>query len=147
MNKEELKTEELVELTTEQKLEEGNDKYLRLLADFDNYKKRTQREKEDIVLTTKTKMLSTILDIDSDISIAIKSMDEISEGILLIVKKLDTFLKNQNIEVIQTETYDEDLHEVVSVIDVGESKVIDVITKGYTIDGKVIRYPKIILGK
>jgi molecular chaperone GrpE len=126
---------------------ELNDKYLRKCADFENYKRRVQKEKEDLVLNTKTKMLSAVLDMDSDITIAIKSMDKVDKGLLLIAQKLETFLKNQGIETIQTETYDEDLHEVISVLETGESKIIDVVTKGYSLNGKVFRYPKIVLSR
>jgi molecular chaperone GrpE (heat shock protein) len=65
----------------------------------------------------------------------------------LILSKLDTFLKSQGIENIQTDEYDEDLHEVISVIPSDEVKVFDVVSKGYTLNGKPFRYPKIILGK
>ena len=124
-----------------------NDKYLRLGADFENYKRRVQKDKEELVLNTKTKMLSSILDMDNDISIALKSMDKVDEGVLLIAHKLDTFLKSQGIEPIQTENYDEDLHEVISVISTGEQKVVDVVSKGYSLNGKPFRYPKIVLSK
>ena len=124
-----------------------NDRHLRLAADFENYKRRVQKDKEELVLNTKTKMLSSILDMDNDISIALKSMDKVDEGVLLIAHKLDTFLKSQGIETIQTETYDEDLHEVISVISTGEQKVVDVVSKGYSLNGKPFRYPKIVLGK
>ena len=124
-----------------------NDKYLLLYADFENYKRRVQKDKEELVLNTKTKMLSSILDMDNDISIALKSMDKVDEGVLLIAHKLDTFLKSQGIEPIQTENYDEDLHEVISVISTGEQKVVDVVSKGYSLNGKPFRYPKIVLSK
>jgi len=141
------KIEEIVEVTVEQKLQESEEKYLRLYADFENYKRRVQKDKEELVLNTKTKMLSSILDMDNDISIALKSMDKVDEGVLLIAHKLDTFLKSQGIETIQTETYDEDLHEVISVISTSEQKVVDVVSKGYSLNGKPFRYPKIVLGK
>jgi len=141
------KIEEIVEVTVEQKLQESEEKYLRLYADFENYRRRVQKDKEELVLNTKTKMLSSILDMDNDISIALKSMDKVDEGVLLIAHKLDTFLKSQGIETIQTETYDEDLHEVISVIPAGEQKVVDVVSKGYSLNGKPFRYPKIVLGK
>jgi molecular chaperone GrpE len=141
------KIEEIVEVTVEQKLQESQDKYLLLYADFENYKRRVQKDKEELVLNTKTKMLSSILDMDNDISIALKSMDKVDEGVLLIAHKLDTFLKSQGIETIQTETYDEDLHEVISVIPSDEQKVVDVVSKGYSLNGKPFRYPKIVLGK
>jgi len=144
---EEQKNEEIVEVTVEQKLQESEDKYLRLYADFENYRRRVQKEKEELVLNTKTKMLSAVLDMDSDITIAIKSMDKVDKGLLLIAQKLETFLKNQGIETIQTDTYDEDLHEVISVLETGENKIIDVVTKGYSLNGKVFRYPKIVLGR
>ena len=124
---------------------EFNDKYLRLLAEFDNYKKRVKKEKEDIKDKVKSEMLSSVMDIDSDIAIALKNVED--EGILLIAKKLEKFLESHEIKPIQTETYDTELHDVISVIDVGEQKIVDVINKGYTLNDKPIRYPKIILGK
>jgi molecular chaperone GrpE len=143
----EQKIEEVVEVTVEQKLQESEEKYLRLYADFENYKRRVQKEKEELVLNTKTKMLSAVLDMDNDLALALKSMDEVGSGILLIAQKLETFLKSQGIEPIQTEVYDEDLHEVISVISTGEQKVVDVVSKGYSLNGKPFRYPKIVLGK
>lgn len=126
-----------------------DDRYLALMAEFDNYKKRVIKEKQDISDNTKVKMLTSILDMDSDISIAIKSIknEEAKEGLNLIASKVESFLKSQGIDAIQTENYDEELHEVISVMEIGESKIIDVINKGYTLNGKPFRYPKIILGK
>lgn len=143
----EQKIEEIVEVTVEQKLQESEEKFLRLYADFENYKRRVQKEKEELVLNTKTKMLSAVLDMDSDITIAVKSMHKVDKGLLLIAQKLETFLKNQGIETIQTDSYDEDLHEVISVLETGENKIVDVVTKGYTLNGKPFRYPKIVLSK
>jgi molecular chaperone GrpE len=127
--------------------QEGEDKYLRLLAEFDNYKKRVSKEKEDLRINTKTQMLSTILDMDSDLALAKKNIKEENEGLNLILSKFDTFLSSLGVESIQTETYDSDLHEVISVIEIGDEKIVDVISKGYTIGGKPFRYPKIVLGK
>jgi molecular chaperone GrpE len=129
--------------------EKSDDKYMRLYADFDNYKRRVQKEKEDIKNNTKVSMISSILDLDSDISIAIKNIkdEESRKGVQLIASKLEKFLNTQGIEVIQTEKYDSDLHEVISVIEVGEEKIVDVISKGYMLSGKPFRFPKIILGK
>lgn len=128
-------------------LEESDKKYLLLYADFENYKKRVQKDKEELVSNIKVKMLQSILDMDNDLAFAIKSSSEVSEGMSLILSKLETFLKSQGIETIQTETYDEDLHEVISIIPSDETKVVDVVGKGYTLNGKPFRYPKIILGK
>ena len=126
--------------------EDWKDKYYRLYADFDNYKRRAQKEKEDLILDTKTKSLSTILDLDNDLYIAKKNMPD-SEGLNLILNKVHTSLKSQGIEEIQTDEYDSDLHEVISIIETGESKIIDIVSKGYKINGKPFRYPKIILSK
>jgi molecular chaperone GrpE len=140
---------ENIELTIEERLNESEDKYLRLYAEFENYKKRINKQKEDLVLETKSKMLSSILDMDSDISIAFKTIEneDAKKGVSLIASKLENFLKSQGIESIQTEIYDADEHEVISVLDIGESKIIDVASKGYSINGKIFRYPKIVLGK
>lgn len=142
--------EEKILLYTKEEMDtikkDSEDKYLRMLAEFDNYKKRVHKEKEDIRINTKTQMLSAILDIDSDLALAKKNIKE-DEGINLILNKLESFLRNQGVESIQTEKYDADLHEVISVLEIGEEKIIDVISKGYSIGGKPFRYPKIILGK
>ena len=143
---------EFVEKTTytvqevEEIKSESNDKYLRLFAEFENYKRRVTKEKDDLRITTKTMMLTSILDLDSDLSIAVKSSKD-PEGLRLIMSKLEKFLSNQGVESIQTETYDSDLHEVISVMEIGEEKIIDVVSKGYTLNGNPFRYPKIILGK
>ena len=126
--------------------EDWKDKYYRLYADFDNYKRRAQKEKEELILETKTKSLSTILDLDNDLYIAKKNMPD-SEGLNLILNKVHNSLKSQGIEEIQTDEYDSDLHEVISIIETGESKIIDIVSKGYKINGKPFRYPKIILSK
>lgn len=144
--------DEAGEVSLNQLLEEWSgetkNSYLRLAAEFDNYKKRVAKEKEELVNNTKVKMLTAILDMDSDLSIAMKSIkEEQSEGVKLITSKLETFLRSQGIESIQTETYDSELHEVISVLDIGEEKIIDVVNKGYTLNGKPFRYPKIILGR
>ena len=164
MKKEE-KTEETIEIKSEgfvlednprmhvsvleEQLKEEQEKYMLLYADFENYKRRAAREKEEIRNSVKASMLSSILDMDSDIAIALKNIkdDSAREGVELIAGKVEKFLKSQGIEPIQTEEYYSDLHEVVSVLPVGESRIVDVISKGYSIDGKPFRYPKIILGE
>ena len=122
------------------------DLYLRLYADFDNYKKRSIKDKEESTVQVKINLISSILDLDNDLSLAKKNLPD-SEGLNLIFQKLTNFLKTQGIEEIQTDTYDSDLHEVISVLETGENKIIDVISKGYKIGEKPFRYPKIILSK
>ena len=131
------------------KLAEAEDKYVRLYAEFDNYKRRVAKEKEEIRNNTKVNMITSILDMDNDLSIAIKNIKDESarQGVQLISQKLDNFLKSQGIESIQTETYDEDLHEVISVLETGETKIIDVVSKGYSLNGKPFRHPKIVLSR
>ena len=136
-----------LEMELNTKLIESEDKYVRLYAEFDNFKRRSAKDKEEVKIATKTSMLSAILDLDSDLSIAMKNNKGDNEGLKLIMSKLERFLNNQGVESIQTETYDSDLHEVISVLDVGEEAIIDVVSKGYTLNGKPFRFPKIILGK
>ena len=142
-------TENTPVFVLEEQLKEANNKYLLLYADFENYKKRVQKEKEELKNNTKVNMITSILDMDSDIELAIKNIKDKStkEGVSLIAGKVQTFLKSQGIEPIQTETYDEDLHDVISVLEIGESKVVDVVSKGYSLNGKPFRFPKIVLGK
>lgn len=125
------------------------EKWIRTLAEFDNFKKRSSKEKDDIKNSTKASMISSILDLDNDLTIASKQIkdSESKKGVDLILSKLENFLKNQGVEVIQTEKYDSDLHEVISVLETGEEKIVDVVSKGYTLAGKPFRYPKIILSK
>jgi molecular chaperone GrpE len=132
---------------TEKMFGEMDAKYKLLYADFENYKKRAAKEKEELRNSVKASMLSSLLDIDSDLSLAVRSIKDESakEGMQIIMGKLETFLKGHGVEAIQTEEYDEDLHEVISMMGEGKS-VIDVISKGYTIGGKPFRYPKVILG-
>lgn len=152
-NKEILENEQVdnkqPELTMEERLAQAEDKYVRLYAEFDNYKRRVVKEKEEIKFNTKVSMVTPILDMDNDISIAIKNIKDEStrEGVQLIAQKLENFLKSQGIETIQTETYDEDLHEVISVIPTGKSSIIDVVSKGYTLNGKPFRHPKIVISQ
>ena len=91
-------------------------------------------------------MLSAILDLDSDLSIAVKQ-DKQNSGLNLMINKITKFLSQQGVESIPTETYDPDLHEVISILEIGEEKIVDVVSKGYTLNDKPFRFPKIILGK
>ena len=140
---------ENTEPTLVEKLAESEDKYVRLYAEYDNYKRRVQKDKEEFRLNTKVAMVTPILDMDNDVAIAIKNIKDEStrEGVQLIAQKLESFLKSQGIETIQTETYDDELHDVISVMEIGESKVIDVVSKGYMLNGKPFRHPKIVLGR
>ncbi len=107
------------------------DLYLRLYADMENLKKRLTKEKVEAVEKNKVQMIVSILDINSDLGIALKNYSDVPEGIKIIVSKVDTFLKSQGIREAQTNTYDPDLHEVISIIESGKSgMIIDVVSKG-----------------
>lgn len=120
------------------------DMFLRLSAEFDNYRKRVTRERTEIITNTKLVMIDTLLDIDTELSIAAKYS---SDGVKLIMSKLDTFLSTQGIQSIQTETYEEDIHEVINIVNLEKKGIVDVVSKGYKIGDKIIRYPKVILSK
>lgn len=137
------------EQTLIEKLAEAEDKYVRLYAEFENYKRRVQKDKEEIKFNTKVGMVTPILDMDNDVAIAIKNIKDESarEGVQLIAQKLENFLKTQGIETIQTETYDDELHEVISVIPTGKTSVVDVVSKGYMLNGKPFRHPKIVISQ
>jgi molecular chaperone GrpE len=137
------------EQTLVEKLAEAEDKYVRLYAEFENYKRRVQKEKEEIKFNAKVGMVTPILDMDNDVAIAIKNIKDESarEGVQLIAQKLENFLKSQGIETIQTETYDDELHEVISVIPTGKPGVVDVVSKGYSLNGKPFRHPKIVISQ
>jgi molecular chaperone GrpE len=134
-------------ITNEQNISEPDwkDMYLRLSAEFDNFRKRALKDKEDLVIKTKSSMIEPILDLDNDLAIASKHSND--EGIKLIVSKLDKFLQAQGIQTIQTQTYDENLHEVVAVTKNGGSKIQEVVSKGYSIGDKIIRYPKVVISE
>jgi molecular chaperone GrpE len=137
------------EQTLVEKLAEAEDKYVRLYAEFENYKRRVHKEKEEIKFNAKVGMVTPILDMDNDVAIAIKNIKDESakQGVQLIAQKLENFLKSQGIETIQTETYDDELHEVISVIPTGKPGVVDVVSKGYSLNGKPFRHPKIVISQ
>ncbi len=149
MEENQIENEQIQEKDLVEKLAEAEDKYVRLYAEFENYKRRVQREKEEIKFNTKVGMVTPILDMDNDVAIAIKNIKDESarEGVQLIAQKLENFLKSQGIESIQTETYDDELHEVISVVPTGKTEIIDVVSKGYMLNGKPFRHPKIVISQ
>jgi len=141
-----------------EKIEALNDKYIRLLAEFENFKKRTIKEKEDLLKYGSSKVFSSILPIFDDIERAVKTngnledKELIIEGIELIYKKFQSILKQSGIEEIESvgKEFDTDYHEALSIIEVGEEqqgKVIQEVEKGFVLNGKVIRFSKVIVGK
>jgi molecular chaperone GrpE len=127
---------------------ESEDKYVRLFAEFDNYKKRVNKEKEDIITKTKLDTLDLILELNDELNLSIKSLDQNTiSNISPILSKFKSILDKTGLEEIQTNTYDENIHEVISVIPGDETKIIDVLSKGYTLKNKIVRYPKVIISK
>ena len=150
-------SEELIAL--EKELTESKDKYLRLVAEFDNYRKRTFREKVELMQTAGESLLKNILPVVDDfergleIAAEAEDMDAIKAGMNLIYSKLKDFLSSNGVKDIQAldETFDADLHEAVTKIPVPSEDqkglIVDVIQKGYMLNNKVIRYPKVIVGE
>ena len=160
--------EELVEEVREEcenredwegKYNEMNDRYLRLNAEFDNYRKRTIREKADILKTAGESIFVNILPVIDDFERGLKAIDETSdiaaakEGVELIYQKFKTFLNQNGVKEIETENqpFDVDLHEAVTTIPAPEEdlkgKIIDCVSKGYMLNDKVIRFPKVVVGE
>lgn len=143
----------------EEKLTEAQDKYLRLSAEFDNYRKRTLKEKMDLTKSAGESVLSNILPVMDDFDRALQLMDSASDchsmkdGIDLIYNKFQEFLKRNGIKEIEAVNleFDTDLHEAITKIPAPEKKlkgkVVDVIQKGYYLNDKIIRYAKVVVGE
>lgn len=155
------KTDELqsqVELM-EAELAESKDKFIRLYAEFDNYKKRTVRERLDLIKTAGSEMIADLLPVLDDFDRAKKSAEDensnevFSEGVALVYNKIYGILKNKGLEAMETngEDFDPELHEAITEIpapaDNLKGKILDTIEKGYTLNSKIIRHAKVIVGK
>jgi molecular chaperone GrpE len=143
----------------EAELAELNDKYLRLYSEFDNYRKRTIREKTELFKTASADIITLLLPVLDDLERAIKahsaageSAAALTDGITLIYNKLLNLLTQQGLEPILSvgEVFDTDFHEAVTNIPAEEpdmkGKVVDEIQKGYMLNGKVIRFAKVVVG-
>ncbi|WP_413777182.1 nucleotide exchange factor GrpE [Anaerorudis cellulosivorans] len=142
----------------QQKYDELNDSYLRLFADFDNYRKRTLKEKADIIKSGGEKVLKDIIPLIDDFERAIVALHQsddkeaILEGIDLIYNKFMNFLQQHGIKEIEAIglPFDPEKFEAVGTIPAPEESqegvVIDLVQKGYTLNDKVIRFPKVIVG-
>lgn len=140
-------------------LAELKDKYLRTLAEFDNFKKRTLKEKTDLILNGSEKTIVAILPILDDMERAIANADkaaskeELEEGWELICKKLHKALEGLGVKRIDTDNanFDVDYHEAIAMVpgmgDEKKGKVIDCTQAGYTLNDKVIRHAKVAVGQ
>lgn len=141
------------------KLDELQDKYLRTVAEFDNYKKRTLKEKSELILNGGEKTVTAILPVLDDMERAVSNADKandikaLEEGWELIYKKLQQTLETLGIKKIETEgeDFDVDYHEAVAMVpgmgDDKKGKVIDCMQTGYTLNDKVIRHAKVAVGQ
>ncbi len=142
----------------ETKVAELQDKYLRQVAEFDNYRKRTIKEKAELILNGAEKTITAILPILDDMERALKNMDKIEdvaavkEGVDLIFQKFVKILGEQGVKKIETENADfnTDLHEAIAQVpapsDEMKGKIIDCVKTGYTLNEKVIRHSQVAVG-
>lgn len=153
-------TEELSELEQKEiEIKELNDKYLRLYSEFDNFRRRTQKEKLDLYKNAGEDIFKNLLPVMDDFERAQKSMEDsqdyesLKTGVDLIYNKLLTVFKSNGVEPMDAieKEFDSEVHEAVTQIPAPhkklKGKIIDVVEKGYTLNEKVIRYAKVVVGK
>lgn len=142
----------------EARIAELEDKNLRMMAEFDNYRRRTNKEKLDLMSTAGERIFTEMLPLVDDFERAVVAMEQtddieaVREGILLIQQKFLSFLDKQGVHAIETEGMDfnTDEHEAVTIYAAGEDKkgkVIDCTQRGYKLGDKVIRFAKVVVGE
>ena len=146
------------EAELQKEIAELKDKHLRLFSEFDNFRKRTQREKADLLRMASADLLSALLPVLDDFERATKSMENstdinaLREGVDLIQNKFRNLLIQKGLEPMDSlgKEFDTDHHEAITNIPAPseelKGKVIDVIEKGYTLQGKVLRFAKVVVG-
>jgi molecular chaperone GrpE len=140
-------------------LEESKDKYMRLVAEFDNFKRRNARERIELMQTAGKEIITELLDVLDDCDRAEQQFENSEdanankEGVLLVFNKLRNKLQSKGLkamETIKTE-FDADLHEAITEIPAPsedlQGKIIDEVMKGYTLNDKIIRHAKVVVGK
>ena len=133
------------------------DKYVRLFAEFENYKRRTAKERIDLFKTAGKEVLSSLIPVVEDFKRALNQEDpnqEDSQGIQLIYNKLQETLKNQGLEELEVnigDSFDSEIHEAISQIpaqnDDQKGKIIDIIEGGYKLGDQVIKFPKVVVAQ
>ncbi len=132
-----------------EKLATLNDKYLRLYSEYENYRKRTNVEKADLLLNGSREMMKAILPVVDDFERALAATAD--EGVQLIYNKMMKILEQKGLKAMESkgEPFDENLHEAITRIPAAEEdqkgKVIDVVEKGYYLNDKVLRYAKVVV--
>lgn len=154
------------ELSDAEKLEVANeeiaslkDKYLRQVAEFDNYRKRTMKEKTELILNGGEKVLNALLPVLDDLERAAQSFEKsddvntLKEGVQLIIEKLNKALASQGLQKMDTagKTFDTDFHEAVALIPAQQEEqknhVVDCVQSGYMLNDKVLRHAKVVVGQ
>jgi molecular chaperone GrpE len=145
------------ELTQQQ--EEMKDKYLRLSAEFDNYRKRTMKEKAELILNGSEKAFKAILPVIDDMERALATMQKatdveaVKEGVELIYNKFIQILGQNGVQAMDTKEkeLDTDYHDAIAIIDAPseelKGKILDCVETGYTLNDKVLRHAKVVVGK
>jgi molecular chaperone GrpE len=150
--------EQFEEPSPEEVIAVWRDKYMRLQAEFDNYRKRTLREKMDLVASGGADVLKSMLSVLDDVHRAVAASEKsddinaLREGEKLVMQKFEEALKQKNVVEIQAvgEEFNADFHEAVARFAAGEEmkgKVIDVVQRGYMLGDKVLRYAKVVVGE
>jgi len=158
----EAQAEPVTELSAEEKLQQDNaalnDKYLRLFAEFDNYKRRTQKERVELLQTAGKDVVVSLLPVLDDFERAIKATENATEvsairdGIVLVQTKLKSILSQKGLKEMESinTVFDTDKHEAITNIPAPteelKGKVVDELEKGYTLNDKVIRFAKVVVG-
>lgn len=149
--------DQIVEL--EEKLEQEKDRFIRLFAEFENYKKRTSRERLEFFKTAGEDVMLALLPVMDDFERALNGLGKDPEdpmfiGVQLIFNKLRDTLKTKGLEAIEVkpgDVFDVDIHEAVTQIPAPDKKlkgkIVDVIERGYRLNDKIIRYPKVVTGE
>jgi molecular chaperone GrpE len=148
------------EPTAEEVLQVEKDKFLRLFAEFENYKKRTSRERIELFKTAGQELMTSLLPIIDDFERALthieedKETEELRKGVLLISQKFYNTLELKGLSKVETnagDTFDAEIHEAITQIPPPskdlKGKVIDCVEKGYKLGDKIIRYPKVVIGQ
>ncbi len=147
------------EIELQEKVSELNDKYLRLYSEFDNYRKRTIKERIELSKTASEEVITELLPVMDDFERAIKSAEEsndcgaVKEGMQLIFNKVNTLLQKKGLTPIEAigKEFDTDFHEAITYIPAPskdlKDKIVDEIEKGYMLGEKVIRYTKVVIGQ
>lgn len=140
-------------------LEESKDKYLRKVAEFDNFKRRNAKERIELIQTAGKEVITELLDVLDDCDRAQKQMETtegnevIKEGVMLVFNKLRNTLQSKGVKVMETKNqeFNPDLHEAITEIPAPseelKGKILDEVVKGYYLNDKIIRHAKVVVGK